>query len=189
MRFGKLPIVYTFRRRYGNFCIDTKCLWMNSVPTVWRCSDNLYSMALICLLLLVVVLPAEVTAQFELLYNTPLSNRLENRITIGCYQDTFPVNSAQFWVRRQGLAVPDQLQSLVTVQRPQPHQVAFVITQDLEGSYFCSHNNMFSNTLDLVGEQRWLSSEGCHSHSCERAWSTRILRKVCSRYAFFSILL
>jgi len=33
---------------------------MNSVPTVWRCSDNLYSMALVCLLsLLVVVLPPE----------------------------------------------------------------------------------------------------------------------------------
>jgi len=33
-------------------------------------------------------------------------------------------------------------------------QVAFVISQDLEGSYFCSLNNMSSNTLDLVGEQK-----------------------------------
>jgi len=112
-------------------------------------------MALVCLLsLLVVVLPAEVTAQLQLLYSTPQQNRLENRITIGCYENTFPVNSAQFWVRRPGLAIPEQLQSLVTVQQPQPHEVAFVITQDLEGSYFCDHNNMFSNTLDLVGEQR-----------------------------------
>ena len=112
-------------------------------------------MALVCLLsLLVVVLPAEVTAQPQLLYKTPLQNRLENRITIGCYQDTLPESSAQFWVRRQGLAVRVQLQSLITVQRPQLHEVAFVITQDLEGSYFCSLNNMFSNTLDLVGEQR-----------------------------------
>jgi len=112
-------------------------------------------MALVCLLsLLVVVLPAEVTAQLQLLYSTPQQNRLENWITIGCYKDTFPANSAQFWVQRQGLAIPDQLQSLVTVQRPQLHQVAFVITQDLEGSYFCSLSNMFSNTLDLVGEQR-----------------------------------
>ena len=111
-------------------------------------------MALICLLLLLVVVqPAEVTAQLQLLYNTPQQTRLENRITIGCYQDTFPVNSAQFWVRRQGLAVPDQLQSLVTVQRPRPHEVAFVITQDLEGSYFCSLNNMFSNSVEIVGEQ------------------------------------
>jgi len=33
-------------------------------------------------------------------------------------------------------------------------QVAFVISQDLEGSYFCSLNNMSSTTLDLIGEQR-----------------------------------
>jgi len=33
-------------------------------------------------------------------------------------------------------------------------QVAFVISQDLEGSYFCSLNNMSSNTLDLVGKQK-----------------------------------
>ena len=112
-------------------------------------------MAVICLLsLLVVVLPAEVSAQLQLLYSTPQQNRLENQITIGCYEDTLPVNSAQFWVRRQGLAIPDQLQSLVTVQRPQPHQVTFVITQDLEGSYFCSLNNVFSNSVDIVGEQR-----------------------------------
>ena len=32
-------------------------------------------------------------------------------------------------------------------------QVAFVISLDLEGSYFCSLN-MSSNTLDLVGEQK-----------------------------------
>jgi len=112
-------------------------------------------MALVCLLsLLVVVLPPEVTAQPQLLYNTPLQNRLENRITIGCYQDTLPESSAQFWVRRQGLAVRVQLQSLVTVQRPQLHEVAFVITQDLEGSYFCSLNNVFSNPVEIVGEQR-----------------------------------
>ena len=166
---------------------------MNSVPTVWRCSDNLYSMALICLLsLLVVVLPAEVTAQLELLYSTPLQNRLENRITIGCYEDTLPESSAQFWVRRQGLAMRVQLQSLVTVQRPRPHEVAFVITQDLEGSYFCSLNNVFSNPVEIVGEQRWLSScMGCHSHrlsshTCDCAWSTCNLGW--SRYVFFRIL-
>jgi len=116
-------------------------------------------MAAVCILSLLVMvlsqLPVEITAQsLELLYITPLQDRLDNRITIGCYQNTFPVNNPNltFWVRRQGLAMPDQLQSLVTVQRPQPHQVAFEITQDLEGSYFCSLNNMSSNTLDLVGK-------------------------------------
>lgn len=33
-------------------------------------------------------------------------------------------------------------------------QVAFVINQDLQGTYFCSLNNMSSNTLDLIGEQK-----------------------------------
>lgn len=116
-------------------------------------------MAVVCILSLLVVvlsqLPVEITAQsLELLYITPLQDRLANQITIGCYQNTFPVNSPNlaFWVQRQGLAMPDQLASLVTVRQPQPHQVAFVITQDLEGSYFCSLNNMSSNTLDLVGK-------------------------------------
>jgi len=33
-------------------------------------------------------------------------------------------------------------------------QVASVINQNLEGTYFCSLNNMSSNMLDLVGEQK-----------------------------------
>jgi len=55
-------------------------------------------MAVICLLSLLVVilsqLPVEISAQsLELLYITPLQDRLANQITIGCYQNTFPVNS------------------------------------------------------------------------------------------------
>lgn len=116
-------------------------------------------MAVVCILSLLVMvlsqLPVEITAQsLELLYITPLQDRLVNRITIGCYQNSFPVISPNlvFWVRRQGLTMPDQLPSVVTVQQLQPHQVAFVITQDLEGSFFCTLNNMSSNTLDLVGK-------------------------------------
>ena len=64
-------------------------------------------------------------------------------------------NSSLTYTSSTGFPSPrNQLQSLYAVQQPQPQQVAFVINQDLEGSYFCSLNTMSSNTLDLVGEQK-----------------------------------
>jgi len=73
-----------------------------------------------------------------------------NWITIGCHENTFPVISPRFSVRRQDLAMPNQLQSLLTLQQPQlPQQVAFGIRQDLGGSYYIR----LPLSLD-TGEQR-----------------------------------
>ena len=78
-------------------------------------------------------------------------SRLKGKwITIGWHDNTFPVVNPQFCVRRQDLAMPNQLQSLLTVQQPQ--HVAFVIRQDLEGSYYIG----LSVLLD-TGEQRWFN--------------------------------
>jgi len=77
-----------------------------------------------------------------------------NRITLECrqQQNSSPVTSPLFWVERSDL--PRQL---VNSESPQNGRITFVITQELEGMYFCSNSNIdiFSNRLDLVGK------EGC----------------------------
>ena len=111
-----------------------------------------YSMVAFCIfsLLLVAVsqLPTEATAQLiEVMY----IGRSQNRITLQCRENTFGV-SGQFWVRRPGLQDREQLNRVTTIQNLQDEQIAFEISQDLEGAYSCSRNSLFSDTLQLVGE-------------------------------------
>jgi len=73
-----------------------------------------------------------------------------NRITLECrqQQNSSPVTSPLFWVERSDL--PRQL---VNSESPQNGRITFVITQELEGMYFCSNSNIDSNKLDLVGKE------------------------------------
>ena len=75
-----------------------------------------------------------------------------NQITLECrmQQNSSPVTSPLFWVERSDL--PRQL---VNSESPQNGQITFVITQELEGMYFCSNSNsnIDSNKLDLVGKE------------------------------------
>ena len=102
-----------------------------------------------------------------------------NWITIGCHEKNFPVISPHLCVRRQDLAMPNLLQSLYTLQQPQ--QITF-----LEGLYYCGHNNLFSDVLDLVGEQRWFNlifDMKCSKSQmyCNKHWSYDDL-SVCSSF-------
>ena len=76
--------------------------------------------------------------------------RSDNRITLECRQpSSFPVSSPQFWVEQSDLS-----REPVNSGSPQNGQITFEITQDREGMYSCSDNNILSiNTLDLVGKE------------------------------------
>lgn len=93
--------------------------------------------------------PTEVTAQsVTVVYIT----RSENRITLQCRENTFPV-SGEFWVLRPGFSDREQLNMVTnTFQNLQNERIVFEISQDLEGAYSCSVNGRSSTTLDLVGE-------------------------------------
>lgn len=93
----------------------------------------------VCVLSLLVVVVDLVSAQsLELVY----IGRQGNRITLECRQNSSPISSPQLW-----LQLPRQL---VNLESSQGGRITFVITQDMEGMYYCSKNMMTSNTLELV---------------------------------------
>ena len=94
--------------------------------------------------------PTEVTAQsVSVVYD----GRLQNRITLQCRENTFPV-SGEFWVLRPGFSDRESLNMVTnTFQNLQnPERIVFEISQDLEGAYSCSVNGRSSTSLELVGE-------------------------------------
>ena len=93
----------------------------------------------VCTLSLLVVVADLVNAQsLELVY----IGRQGNRITLGCRQNSSPISSPQLWFQ-----LPRQL---VNLESSQGGHITFVITQAMEGTYYCSKNMMTSNTLELV---------------------------------------
>ena len=96
----------------------------------------------VCTLSLLVVVVDLVSAQsLQLVY----IERRSNRITLECRQNSSPISSPQLWVQRSDL--PGQL---VNLESSQGGRIAFLITQDMEGTYYCSKNMMTSNTRELV---------------------------------------
>ena len=94
--------------------------------------------------------PTEVTAQSVV--TVVYIGRSQNRITLQCRENTFPV-SGEFWVLRPGLPNREQLNMVTnTFQNLQNGRIVFEINQDLEGTYSCSVSDRFSTTLELVGE-------------------------------------
>jgi len=98
----------------------------------------------VCTLSLLVVVVDLVNAQsLQLVF----IRRHSNRIILECRQNSSPISSPQLWVQRSDL--PRQLVNLDSSQLQGGH-IVFVITQDMEGMYYCSKNMMTSNTLELV---------------------------------------
>ena len=98
----------------------------------------------VCTLSLLVVVVDLVSAQsLQLVY----IGRQGNRITLECRQNSSPISSPQFWVQRSDLPMARQL---VNSESSQGGSITFEITQDMEGTYYCSKNMMTSNTQDLV---------------------------------------
>ena len=98
----------------------------------------------VCTLSLLVVVVDLVNAQsLQLVF----IRRHSNRIILECRQNSSPISSPQLWVQRSDL--PRQLVNLDSSQLQGGH-IAFVITQDMEGMYYCSKNMMMSDTLELV---------------------------------------
>ena len=94
---------------------------------------------------LVIVMPLATAQSLELVYINRPGN---NRISLECRHNHIAIASPEIWFEQS-----DLVRRLVEVVDNQGGRVTIMITQDLEGSYFCSNSGNRSNTLKLIGKK------------------------------------